>query len=176
MKIYQWERILHVCVLMAATAVLMSCAGPERRPTPGADEVKAMSDEGVAFDSLLATRLGADAYGMKKYVMAFLKAGDKRDQDSTAAARIQEAHLKNIGRLAEEGKLVLAGPFLDDGELRGIFVFNVETLEEAEKLAGSDPAVQAGRLRMELHPWYGPATLAQVIEMNKRVRKSKMVE
>ena len=126
------------------------------------------------FDSILATKVGADDYGMRKYVMAFLKAGPNRSQDSTEAARLQKAHLDNIGRLAEEGKLSLAGPFLDDGELRGIYIFNVETLEEAKKLTETDPAIQQGRLVMELHPWYGSAALMEVNKMHKRLQKTEM--
>ncbi|WP_157593110.1 YciI family protein [Rufibacter tibetensis] len=53
--------------------------------------------------------------------------------------------------MAADGKLTLAGPFLDNGDVRGIFIFNVNTIEEAEV----DPAVKAGRLIMESHPWYG---------------------
>jgi len=113
---------------------------------------------------------------MKTYVMALLKAGPKIDHDSATVAAIQEAHLKNILRLAVEGKLILAGPFLDGVDLRGIFVFNVETLKEARILTESDPAVQSGRLVMELHPWYGPASLVQVEAMNERIAKRKMVE
>ena len=67
---------------------------------------------------------------------------------------IQKAHLANITRLAESGALVLAGPFVDDGDLRGMFVFRVATLEEARSLCDTDPAVKAGRLTVELHPWY----------------------
>lgn len=125
----------------------------------------------IAFDSLLAQKLGADEYGMKHYVMAFLKAGPNRDQDSVTAAQIQKAHMDNINRLADEGKLVVAGPFEDRGELRGIYVFNVATLEEAKALTETDPAVKAGRLIMELHPWYGSAALMQVTETHKRLSK-----
>lgn len=127
--------------------------------------------EETDFDSLLAQQLGADEYGMKSYVMAFLKAGPNRTQDSLEAARIQEAHMANINRMAEEGKLILAGPFLDDGELRGIYVFDVATIEEAEALTNTDPAVQAGRLVMELHPWYGSAALMQVNAQHEKITK-----
>ena len=64
--------------------------------------------------------------------------------------------MANIQRLAEMKKLVVAGPFGDDGRLRGIFVFRVDSLEEARALTLTDPAVQAGRLAMELHPWVVP--------------------
>jgi uncharacterized protein YciI len=85
---------------------------------------------------------------MKSYVMAFLKTGPNRSQDSATIAEIQQAHLENIIRLANEGKLILAGPFLDNGELRGIYVFNVSTLEEARKLTLADPAVRAIAVRL----------------------------
>jgi len=123
---------------------------------------------------VLAKQLGADAYGMKQYVMAFLKAGPNRDRDSATAARLQRAHLDNIFRLADEGKLVLAGPFLDKGVIRGIYVFNVTTVEEAAELTSTDPAIQAGSLVMELHPWYGSAGLMQINEISKRIEKEQI--
>src|SRR5471030_297369 len=73
------------------------------------------------YDAQLAQKLGADEYGMKTYVMAFLKAGPNRSQDSIARMELQKAHLKNIMRLAAEGKLIIAGPFLDDQPIKGIF-------------------------------------------------------
>ncbi|MCB0503762.1 MAG: hypothetical protein KDD32_13855, partial [Bacteroidetes bacterium] len=87
------------------------------------------------------------------------------------AIALQKAHLDNIGRLAEEGKLVVAGPFLDEGELRGIYIFNVETMEEAKALTESDPAIQAGSLVMELKPWYGSASLMLVKEYHNKLKK-----
>ena len=122
------------------------------------------SDTTSGYDSAYAQKLGADDYGMKTYVFAYLKAGPYRSQDSAEATNLQRAHLNNITRLANEGKLVLAGPFLDDGEVRGIYIFNVSTLEEARELTETDPAILAGRLVMELHPWYGSAAL---IDLNK---------
>jgi len=114
------------------------------------------------YNEPLAKELGADDYGMRKYVMAFLKKGLNRADDKAEAAKLQAAHMANIGRLAKEGKLAIAGPFLDNDELRGIYIFNVETIEEAKKLTESDPAIKAGSLIMELHPWYGSAALGLV--------------
>ena len=130
----------------------------------------------VMYDSLKATKYGADDFGMKIYIMAFLKRGPNRDQDSTTAAELQKAHLKNIMRMAEEGKLVLAGPFLDKEEVRGIYVFDVPTIEEARKLTETDPAIKAGRLGMELRPWYGSAALMEVSELHKSFQKKSIVE
>jgi hypothetical protein len=51
---------------------------------------------------------------------------------------------------------------MDGGVIRGIYIFNVSTIEEARQLTATDPAIKAGRLVMELHPWYGSAALKQV--------------
>ncbi|MBV6640585.1 MAG: hypothetical protein KI791_07705, partial [Cyclobacteriaceae bacterium] len=126
------------------------------------------------YDSILAVETGADAYGMRKYVLAYLKAGPNRNQDSTETARLQRAHLDNISRMAEEGKLVVAGPFLDDGEVRGIYIFAVETLEEAQELTSTDPAIKAGRLVMDLHPWYASAALMKVSDLHKKLSKENI--
>jgi uncharacterized protein YciI len=125
----------------------------------------------VAYDSLLAKKLGADDYGMKHYVMALLKKGPNRSQDSITAANIQAGHMKNIERMAKEGTLVVAGPFEDDWDVRGIYIFNVATVEEAQKLTATDPAIVAGRLVMELHPFYCSAALMQVNDVHNRIQK-----
>src|SRR5262249_28593043 len=93
------------------------------------------------------------------YFLGFLKRGDKwSSEDTPERQRIQDAHLANIKRLYEMGKLVAAGPFTDDTELRGIFVFKTGTMQEALELTNTAPAVKAGRLRIELYPWELPAT------------------
>lgn len=88
------------------------------------------------------------------YYLGFLKKGNNWSPEETPERqRIQEAHMANIKRLGQTGKLVAAGPFLEELELRGIFVFKTASLDEAMALANTDPAVQAGRLRIELYPW-----------------------
>jgi len=89
--------------------------------------------------------------------LAFLVRGEKWTPDKTPETEaIQKAHLANIGRLADLKKLVVAGPFGDNGTLRGIFVFRVDSIEEARELAATDPAVKAGRLALQIHPWIVP--------------------
>lgn len=126
------------------------------------------------YDSALAKQIGADDYGMRTYVMANLIAGPDRDQDSITAAKLQRAHLDNITRMAEQGTLVVAGPFMDEGDVRGIYIFAVETIAEAEELTSTDPAIKAGRLEMELRLWYGPAALMLLKEMHPKVSKKSI--
>lgn len=107
-----------------------------------------------AQDSKRNEKPKEEKYEMKQYWMVFLRKGSHRDQDSVSAARIQEGHLANIARLAKEGKILVAGPFGDDGDLRGIFVMDCNDEAEVRTLCESDPAVKAGRLALEIHPWW----------------------
>lgn len=101
---------------------------------------------------------------MRNYFMVILTKGPNRAQDSISLAKLMDGHMANIERLANEEKLILAGPFLDDGNMRGIFVFNVATNEEAVNLVESDPAVKAGRFAYEIHPWMGPKKLTSLLK------------
>lgn len=94
-------------------------------------------------------------YGeMKQYWLTLLYKGPNRTQDSTAAERIQAAHLANIDRLAKEGKIVMAGPMGYDKDLRGIFIIDAKDSAEAASYINTDSAIITGRLRFELHPWW----------------------
>ena len=94
---------------------------------------------------------------MTKAYIGFLSRGAKWTPEKTPQTEeLQKAHMANINKLAETKKLVVAGPFGDNGQLRGIFVFRVASLEEAKELASTDPAVQAGRLSIDMHPWLVP--------------------
>ncbi|MFL0353218.1 YciI family protein [Xanthomarina sp. GH4-25] len=95
-----------------------------------------------------------DTVLMQQYFMAFLKSGPIRNQNEEEAAELQEAHLAHLGRMYEAGFADLIGPFGDDGDIRGITVYNVPTLKMADSLAHLDPMVKAGRLEIEIHPWW----------------------
>jgi uncharacterized protein len=90
---------------------------------------------------------------MRTYQLAFLRRGPRWTAEKSPAVKaVQEGHMAHIREMGASGKLVAAGPFLDDGPLAGIFVFDA-TPEEARALADRDPAVQAGRLLLDLHRW-----------------------
>jgi len=162
-------KISLVCIYCIGLSVI-ACK-TEVKTDANAPEV---TGEVMVYDSILAAKLGADDYGMKQYVMAFLKEGPNQSLDSAAAAQLQRAHLDNIFRMADEGKLAVAGPFLDGGDLKGVYIFNVKTVDEAKALTETDPAVKAGRFVMELHPWYGSAAMMMVNDWHKKVQKTKI--
>ena len=90
---------------------------------------------------------------MTTYYFGLITAGPKAGTGTAAErGKTQAAHLANIGRLHAAGKLLVAGPFLDGGNFRGLFIYKCATLAEAQELAATDPAVQAGRLVVEIHP------------------------
>ncbi|MGB7786660.1 MAG: YciI family protein [Salinimicrobium sp.] len=93
-------------------------------------------------------------YLMQQYYLVLLKSGKKRSQDSTEAAQLQEQHLAHLSRMAGEGYLSLVGPLGDDGNIRGIAIYNTPTQQMADSLANMDPMVKAGRLEVEIHPWW----------------------
>lgn len=90
----------------------------------------------------------------RAYALVLLKAGPKRDRPKDEAAALQMAHLKHLLTLRAAGKIALVGPLTDDSDLRGLAVYNTP-VEEARRLAEADPAVQAGSLVVEAHPWFG---------------------
>ena len=152
-----------VVLVFLCMASLMAIAGE-----PG--DAKATS-----FDAELAKKLGADERGMRMYVLCILKTGPK-DAEIKGDARkeIFAGHFANIGRLADEGKLSVAGPFgKNDKGYRGLYIFNVATIEEAEKLVVLDPAVKAGVFVPDLTPWYGTAAMMVVSDTHKRLEKPK---
>jgi uncharacterized protein YciI len=137
--------------------------------TESADEATKWvnSDPAVASGNLIAEihpwlsedvfKKAATPLKLTTVYLAFLLRGEKFTPEQTAATEeLQKAHLANIVRLNNMNKLIVAGPFGDEGTMRGIFVFRVSSMEEARLLTETDPAIKAGRLALELHPWQVP--------------------
>lgn len=128
-----------------------------------------------SYDSILAKKLGADERGMKKYVFCILKTGPLDVTDKVKRDSLFAGHMKNIGRMADEGKLAVAGPFMkNDRQYRGIYIFNVATIAEAQKLTETDPAIKAGVFVVELTEWYGSASLMATPEIHKKLEKKNL--
>ena len=95
-----------------------------------------------------------DTVIMQQYFIAFLKTGPNRSQPEEEAKKLQDEHLKHLGKMYELGYADISGPFGDDSEIRGITIYNTPTLKMADSLANLDPMVKAGRLTIEIHPWW----------------------
>ena len=95
-------------------------------------------------------------YEMKQYWFVMLTKGKDRDKitDTAVINKLQAGHMANMQVMADMGKLIVAGPFGDDGNWRGIFIFDAASKEEVEKLLQTDSAIKAGRLDYEIHPWW----------------------
>jgi len=101
----------------------------------------------------IAKAKAANTGQVKEYWFVLLKTGSNRTHDSATAANIQAGHMANISKLYNAGKLKVAGPFGEDGDWRGIFIFDCPK-EEVESLLKTDPAIAAGRLAYEIHSWW----------------------
>lgn len=129
----------------------------------------------VTFDEKLAKSLNADEYGMKKYIFCLLKSGNNTTVSKEESKKLFEGHMANIDKLAKEGKLVVAGPFLkNDRNYRGIYIFNVETIDEAKALVTTDPAIKANLLEAELTSWYCTAALQETVKIHDKIARTKM--
>jgi len=91
---------------------------------------------------------------LETYYFGFLKKGEKWTPEVTEETKkIQAGHMAHLEASGKSGKLVIAGPLSDNGDIRGILVYKTATIDEARAIASADPAVKAGRLKVELHPW-----------------------
>lgn len=123
------------------------------------------------YDAKLASSLGADDYGMKQYVLVILKTGPKKMAAGKERDEMFKGHMANIKRLADEGKLALAGPLDGKDGWRGLFILAVKTIDEAKKLTETDPVIKEGEMVAEYHTYYGSAALMQVNEIHRKVQK-----
>ena len=95
-----------------------------------------------------------DTMVMQQYYMAFLKRGLIRSQNEEEANKLQKAHLAHLSKMYSLGYADISGPFGDDGDIRGITIYSVPTLEMADSLANADPLVKSGGLSIEIRPWW----------------------
>lgn len=114
---------------------------------------KRLKDDGFEIFTYFDEAVG-DTVVMQQYFIAFLKNGPDRTQSKAVADSLQELHLAHLGRMYEAGYADISGPFGDDGDIRGITIYNVPTQAMADSLANMDPMVKAGRLKIEIHPWW----------------------
>lgn len=164
----KFKTMRKIAFLTSIVAVLAACnQSADTRGIPGPAEVEVRQPDTVppsleeqaedlkeqGYQTFLYEEAG-ERHLMQQYYIVFLKRGKNRSQDSITAARLQEQHMAHLNRMSNEGHLSIAGPLGDDGDIRGIAVYNTPTLEMADSLARLDPMVEAGRLEVEIHPWW----------------------
>jgi len=98
---------------------------------------------------------GTPNFDLKQYFFVMLTKGENNGKiDSAKSGQLIIAHLNNIKKMQSDGKLDIVGPFGDDGEWRGVFIFNVPEKKDVLELLNNDPAIQAGMFKYEIHPWW----------------------
>jgi uncharacterized protein YciI len=143
-------------------------AAVAQTPTPA----QATKNEAPAnYDAQLAASVGADDYGMRKYVLVILKKGPETMPKGPQRDAMFKGHFANIQRLADEHKLALAGPFDGVDGWEGLFVFAVPDVEEAKKLVATDPVIINHEMIAEYHKYYGSAALMLVVPDHAKVAK-----
>ncbi len=148
----------------AFTAALFMLAGAQAEPANNDSD----------YDAELADELGADDYGMRPYVLVILKTGPADITDEAHRKELFAGHFSNMARLAEAGKLAVSGPFIEGGDMRGLYIFNVADITEAEALVMTDPAVEAGIFTPEMTKFYGSAALMVVNETHLKIQKKSV--
>lgn len=151
---------MRIFLSAALAAALASCSHSGAQPAPSEP----------SFDAALAERLGADERGMRQYVLVILRTGPYTPANQEERNTLFAGHFANMRQLSDEGKLVAAGPIgQNERQYRGIFVFDVASIEEAQALVATDPTVTSGVFVAELYPWYGSAGLRELPAIHRPI-------
>ncbi len=151
----------------ATIALALGLASPQ-----AAAQDASLQPASPVFDAELAKKTGADDYGMRSYVLVILRTGPTRVVDPEERKAMFAGHMANIQRRSKEGTLALAGPFGDaSGDWRGLFVFAVDSIDEAKTLVATDPVIIKGEMIADYHRWYGSAATMLVGELHGKVAK-----
>ncbi len=155
---------------MTKLASLLTCASLLLTPTLSLSQVAADAPK-PGYDAELARSVGADDYGMRKYVLVVLKTGPNKLPAGAERDEMYKGHFANMTRLSNEGKLALAGPFDGVDGWRGLFILAVADIEAARQLVATDPVIIKGEMVAEYHGYYGSAALMLVPGTHDKVAK-----
>jgi len=156
-------RLASLLLLLPLLASLAAGQEPAASPAPEAPP--------PSYDEALAKAAGADENGMRQYVLVILKSSPTPVPKGPERDAMFRGHFANMKRLAEEGKLAVAGPLDGKDGWRGLFVLATSDLEEAARLVATDPVVAQGEMVPELHAFYSSAALMLVNETHPKLAK-----
>lgn len=169
-----WKKFsLSLCPLILS-AIAVVTASAHLTDTAGALLVPPTTERAQQQQALKADQSKPPQFDLETYQLGLLRKGANSGTGTKEEAeKIQAGHMANIGKMAQLGKLVAAGPMMDNGDLRGIFLFKASA-EEARTLAAEDPAIKAGRLKLDLYSWMGPKNIGA--KLNEAYRKDPGVK
>lgn len=84
----------------------------------------------------------------RRYIVGLLRNGP-----ATVPGKFTTLQLSSIQQWKRDDSIVIGGLSPGDSDLRGLYIFQVDSIEEAEALVAPDPAIQSGQLRFEFHTW-----------------------
>jgi uncharacterized protein YciI len=131
----------------------------------------AQSSAAPLYDEALAKSLGVNESGLRPYVLVILKTGPNKVPEGEARTKMFQGHFANMQRLAEEKKLVLAGPLDGIDGWRGVFVFATPDVEQAKAYVATDPVIINGEMVAEYHKLFSSGGLMMVNEIHKKISK-----
>ncbi|MGK0385560.1 MAG: hypothetical protein ACI849_000162 [Patiriisocius sp.] len=146
-------------LLLVLSLLVISCNDTKQKSLTAstnftvAQQIEKLKADGFEIFDYVDEETG-DTVIMQQYYMAFLSRGENQDQSKEALDSLQKARMAHLSHMYEAGFADISGPFGDDDELRGITIYNVATLKTADSLAKLDPMVKAGRLQVEIKPWW----------------------
>jgi len=124
---------------------------------------------GLVVLSLVAgCRSAASAPKTPAYTLVLIKTGPQSGKlGKEENQRVFAGHFENMERMANERKLLVAGPYggeRHDKSLRGIFIFDTGDRAQATAWAETDPPTQAGVFVLEYHDLRTDAPLIAQLE------------
>jgi uncharacterized protein YciI len=146
-------------VLLAALFTLLPACGtaPERDEVNKAWEGRAVRD----------------------YVFVFIRTGPLRTPTPEQSQEAMQGHFANMGRLADEGKLLIAGPYADPRptpDHRGLFVMDETEVAEGLELANTDPAAAMGVFVMSAHRFTTDRPLTDLPRLEKEDEARRLAD
>jgi uncharacterized protein YciI len=152
---------LAMCALLSLSSpALLAQSAPAAPASPA-----------VQYDAAMAASLGADERGMRNYVLVILKTGPNKVPDGPERSKMFQGHFANMGRLATEKKLVMAGPLDGVDGWRGLFVFNTGDIALAKTYVATDPVIISGEMIAEYHQFYGSAGMMMLNDIHSKISK-----
>lgn len=133
---------------------------------------------GTAHDRDEADRVW-ESRAVRDYVFVFIRTGPLRTPTPEQSREAMQGHFANMQRLADEGKLLIAGPYADPRptpDHRGIFVMDETEVAKGLELANTDPAAEMGVFVMTAHRFTTDRPLTDLPRLEKEDEARRLAD